>query len=90
MNQIKTGRFIAEMRKRQNLTQREFADMSDKEILLSNRMLSTYINTLADNGFIIEKLAEETAREKAMASDSDFGRKALMLPTVFVIRARKL
>ena len=66
------------------------AGMSSKEIMLSNRMLSTYINALADNGFIIEKLVEETDREKALASNTDFGRKALMLPTVFVIRARKI
>ena len=48
------------------------------------------LNALADNGFIIEKLVEETDREKALASNTDFGRKALMLPTVFVIRARKI
>lgn len=65
------------------------ADMGDKEIMLSNRMLSTYINALTDNGFVIEKLMEETDREKAMAADNDFGKKALMLPTVFVIKARK-
>ena len=65
------------------------AEMSDKEIMLSNRMLSTYINALADNGFVIEKLTEQTDREKAMAAEDDFGRKALMLPTVFVIKARK-
>ena len=28
--------------------------------------------------------------EKAMASDNDFGRKALMLPTAFAIKVRKL
>lgn len=66
------------------------ADMNNKKILLSNRMLSTYINALANNGFVIEKLIEETDKEKAMVSDSDFGRKALMLPTAFIIKARKL
>lgn len=65
------------------------ASMGDKAMMLSNRMLSTYVNTLADNGFVIEKLVEEIDRKKAMASNSDFGKKALMLPTVFVIRARK-
>lgn len=65
------------------------ADMGDKEIMLFNRMLSTYINALANNGFVIEQLVEETDREKAIAADSDFGRKALMLPTAFVIKARK-
>lgn len=65
------------------------AGMGDKEIMLSNRMLSTYINALANNGFVIEMLTEKTDRERAMASDNDFGRKALMMPTVFVISARK-
>ena len=65
------------------------ADMSNKKIMLSNRMLSTYINALTDNGFVIEKLVEATDREKAMASNNNFGKKALMLPTVFVIKARK-
>lgn len=66
------------------------ADMRDKKIMLSNRMLSTYINALADNGFIIEKLVEQTDREKAMNVNNDYGRKALMLPTAFIIKARKL
>jgi hypothetical protein len=58
--------------------------------MLSNRMLSTYINALAQNGFVIEELIEETDKEKAMSSDNDFGRKALMLPTAFAIKVRKL
>ncbi len=66
------------------------ADMSDKEIMLSNRMLSTYINSLARNGFVVEEFIEETDKKKAMASNNDFGRKALMLPTAFVIKVRKL
>lgn len=36
MDQVKIGRFIAEMRKQQNLTQREFADIlniSDKTVI---------------------------------------------------------
>lgn len=66
------------------------ADMSDKQIILSNRMLSTYINTLANNGFAIEQLVENTDREKALAADSDFGRKALILPTAFVIKSKKI
>lgn len=65
------------------------ADMGDKEIMLSNRMLSTYINALANNGFVIEKLIEETDKDNVRESDNDFGRKAMMLPTAFVIKARK-
>lgn len=63
------------------------ADLTDKELALSNRMLSTYINALAGNGFIIQRLVEETDKEKAISSDNDYGRKALMLPTVFVIKS---
>lgn len=66
------------------------ADMDEKEIMLSNRMLSTYVNALADNGFVIEKIIEETDRDKATAANNDFGKKALMLPTAFVIKARKI
>ena len=65
------------------------ADMGDSSIMLSNRMLSTYINALVDNGFVIEKLIEETDEEKAESENSSFGRKALMLPTAFVIKAKK-
>lgn len=57
--------------------------------MLSNRMLSTYINALSDSGSVLERLVEDIDRERAMASDSDFGRKALMLSMVFVIRVRK-
>lgn len=32
---------------------------------------------------------EETDREKTAAADNNFGRKALMLPAVFVIKAKK-
>lgn len=65
------------------------ADIDGKTIMMSNRMLSSYINALSDNGFIIEKLIEETDKEQAEFANSDFGRKALMIPTAFVIKARK-
>ncbi len=65
------------------------ADINGRKIALSNRMMGTYINSLAANGFFIEEIAEETDRESAMAQEGDFGRKALMLPTAFAIKARK-
>ena len=64
-------------------------DIDEKVITMTNRMLSTYINALSDNGFVIEKLVEETDKEKAESANSDFGRKALMLPTAFIIKAKK-
>lgn len=83
---IMTGTAKGVFSPKSNLTR---ADMGDSSIMLSNRMLSTYINALADNGFVIEKLIEETDKEKAETATSDFGRKALMLPTAFIIKARK-
>lgn len=65
------------------------ADLGGSKIMLANRMISTYLNALADNGFIIEKLVEETDQEKALTADDDFSRKALMLPTVFIVKSRK-
>lgn len=65
------------------------AELTYKELALSNRMLSTYINALANNGFTIQRIVEETDKEKAISSDSDYARKALMLPTVFIIKSKK-
>lgn len=65
------------------------AKIGNGEIAMSNRMLSTYINALADAGFHIERLVEDTDTEKAVAAASDFGRKALMLPTAFAIKSKK-
>lgn len=65
--------------------------MEDKEIMLSNRKLSTYINALAKNGFMIEQLIEENDEDMFSGSSaSDFEKKAKMLPVTFVIKARKL
>lgn len=65
--------------------------MQDKEIMLSNRKLSTYINALADNGFLIEQVVEESDEEMFSKNcKSDFENKARMLPVTFVIKARKL
>ena len=66
------------------------AEIGQHEMMMSNRMMSTYINTLAEVGFHIERLVEDTDTKAAIAADSDFSRKALMLPTAFVIKAKKL
>lgn len=66
------------------------ATMGDKKIMLSNRKLSTYINALADNGFMIEKLVEDNDEDLVNAEETEFSRKAKMLPVAFVIKARKM
>jgi len=61
------------------------------ELSLSDRKLSTYINALAKAGFAIDEMIEES--DDAMIQshkDSDFAKKAQMLPVTFVIKARKL
>ena len=60
-------------------------------ISLSDRKLSTYINALTKAGFTIEEMIEESDDEIIqLYKDSDFAKKAKMLPVTFVIKARKL
>ncbi|WP_010268288.1 class I SAM-dependent methyltransferase [Paenibacillus senegalensis] len=62
------------------------------KLTLSDRKLSTYVNALAKAGFIIEQMIEETDDELIQSRDdnSDFAKKAKMLPVTFVVKARKL
>ncbi|WP_242954160.1 helix-turn-helix domain-containing protein [Clostridium puniceum] len=60
-------------------------------ISLSDRKLSTYINALTKAGFVIDEMIEESDDEIIqLYKDSDFAKKAKMLPVTFVIKARKL
>lgn len=59
-------------------------------LTLSDRKLSTYVNALAQAGFVIEQLIEESDDEIIQSSGGDFAKKAKMLPVTFVIKARKL
>lgn len=60
-------------------------------ICLSDRKLSTYINALAEAGYVIEKLIEESDDDLLHEQENDdFAKKAKMLPATFVIKARKL
>lgn len=62
------------------------------EIILCNRKISTYINTLAQAGFCIEQMIEQTNNEtmKSDNDNSDKTKKAKMLPLSFCFKARKL
>ncbi|TYP76661.1 class I SAM-dependent methyltransferase [Paenibacillus methanolicus] len=63
----------------------------DESVLnLSDRKLSTYVNALAKAGFVIEQMIEESDDDIIQLKDSDFAKKAKMLPVTFVIKARKL
>ena len=61
------------------------------EIILCNRKISTYINALAESGFVVERLVEESDIDSGEAADkTDLRtRKAEMLPISFCIKARK-
>lgn len=60
-------------------------------ISLSDRKLSTYINALTKAGFAIDEMIEESEDEIIqLYKNSDFAKKAKMLPVTFVIKARKL
>ncbi|TLS52196.1 class I SAM-dependent methyltransferase [Paenibacillus antri] len=66
--------------------------VDEGELLLADRMLSTYVNALAKAGFVIEQMIEQTDEEIMQSRDnnSDMAKRAKMLPVTFVIKARKL
>jgi SAM-dependent methyltransferase len=64
--------------------------LDEGELTLSDRKLSTYVNALARAGFVIEQMIEQSDDEMIQARDSDFAKKAKMLPVTFVVKARKL
>ncbi|SFC27547.1 Methyltransferase domain-containing protein [Bacillus sp. OV322] len=65
-------------------------------VYLYKRKLSTYINELVKAGFTIERLVEGEAAAKYRNQQEDFSKrhyslyKARMVPTTFIIKARKL
>jgi cyclopropane fatty-acyl-phospholipid synthase-like methyltransferase len=63
--------------------------LEESTLTLSDRKLSTYVNALAKAGFVIEQLIEESDEELMQSRDSEFAKKAKMLPVTFVIKARK-
>lgn len=62
------------------------------EIILCNRKISTYINALAQAGFAVEQMIEQTDAETlaSVGDDSDKTKKAKMLPISVCFKARKL
>ena len=57
-----------------------------------NRKISTYINVLAQAGFAVERMVEQTDRRTMEETENltDKTRKAQMLPISMCFRARKL
>lgn len=70
-------------------------DKNGNRLTLQNRKLSTYINTLAEAGFAVEKVVEETS-SKILEKSAEFSSgyyadfKAKHFPLSIVIKARKL
>jgi len=64
--------------------------LGESTLMLSDRKLSTYVNALAKAGFVIEQMIEQSDDEIMQDNNSDFAKKAKMLPVTFVIKARKL
>jgi len=64
--------------------------LGEATLTLSDRTLSTYVNALANAGFAIERMIEESDDDILQSSNSDFANKAKMLPVTFVMKARKL
>ncbi|MDU5144099.1 MAG: class I SAM-dependent methyltransferase [Paenibacillus dendritiformis] len=64
--------------------------LDEGTLTLADRKLSTYVNALAQAGFVIEHMIEQSDDEMMQSDNSDFAKKAKMLPVTFVIKARKL
>ncbi|MMZ69298.1 hypothetical protein D1872_321130 [compost metagenome] len=66
--------------------------LDEGTLSLSDRKLSTYVNALSKAGFVIEQMVEQSDEELMELRDvnSEFAKKAKMLPVTFVIKARKL
>lgn len=65
--------------------------LDDMEMMFPIRKISTYINALAEAGFIIEKLLDQTdeATMKMTENIDDKVMRAQMIPLSFVIKAKK-
>ncbi len=60
------------------------------EIILCNRKISTYVNALAEAGFIVEQMIEQTDKETMESvTDDNKTKKAKMLPLSVCFKARK-
>lgn len=66
--------------------------LDDGEMTLCNRKISTYVNALANAGFAIERMVEQSSDEAMQSGDdaTDQMKKAKMLPLSFCFKARKL
>ena len=66
--------------------------LDDGEMILCKRTVSTYVNALADAGFRIERMLEQSdAQTMDAGPDADAKtQKARMLPLSFCIKARKI
>lgn len=68
---------------------------NDEAFHLHNRKLSTYLNCLANHGFLIEQVVEESAYDEKEAEVFQEGRfysaaRAKLLNPSFIVKARKL
>ncbi len=64
----------------------------DSKIILCNRKISTYVNALANAGFVIEQMIEQndSAIMESTGNMDDKARKARMIPISVCFKARKL
>jgi Methylase involved in ubiquinone/menaquinone biosynthesis len=64
----------------------------ESEIILCNRKISTYINALAEAGFCIEQMIEQTDNEtmESVGDESNQTKKAKIFPISVCFKARKL
>lgn len=67
-------------------------ELCQGSLLLSDRMLSTYVNALADAGFAIERMVEETDGwlPPPQGPAAGLPERSSLFPVTFAVRSRKL
>ncbi len=69
----------------------EYNEAWHREVIVFHRKLSTYINTLIECGFTIEKVIDDVVMSDKETSPTKWysNQKAELLPATFIIKARK-
>ena len=76
-----------------NIEGPEYNEAWHNDVVIYHRKLSTYINTLIETGFTIEKVIEDVVLPKNINSDNPSrwysSQRAQLVPATFIIRASK-
>ena len=80
------------IKKSYNIEGPEYNEAWHNQVVIHHRKLSTYINTLIETNFIIEKVIDDVVLPTTITEDASkwySAQKATMIPATFIIKASK-